>query len=75
MSNYPKSTAGGSGQGGWGEGGRWFGGVRLGGQGGDENSKKKLGGGGRVRVDVNRELKFFVKIQKKNSWGGGGGVR
>ena len=32
--------------------------------------------GGGVRVDVNEELKFFVKIQKKN-WGGvlgGGGV-
>ena len=23
-------------------------------------------------MDVNKELKFFVKIQKKN-WGGGGG--
>ena len=39
-----------------------------------ENSKKKIrvgvrGGGGRVfgvRVDVNGELKFFVKIQKRN---------
>ena len=29
-------------------------------------------GGG--RVDVNEELKFFVKIQKKK-FGGGGGVR
>ena len=61
--------------------------------------KKKLGGfggggrgvsgrgqvvGGGVRVDVNEELKFFVKIQKKKKkkkfffgggvrWGGGGG--
>ena len=29
-----------------------------------------------VRVDVNEELKFFVKIQKKKlggRWGGGGG--
>ena len=34
----------------------------------------RLGGGG-VRVDVNEELKFFVKIQKKIIffWGGGGG--
>ena len=30
-----------------------------------------LGGGG-VRLDVNEELKFFVKIKKKN-WGGGAG--
>ena len=30
--------------------------------------------GGGVRVDVNEELTFFVKIQKKN-WGGGWGVR
>ena len=63
--------------------------------------KKKLGGGrgwgvwvggggrvGGVRMDVNEELKFFVKIQKKkvflggrgwgvwvggSGWGGGGG--
>ena len=44
--------------------------------------KKKLGGGsgwrggGRVwgvGMDVNEELKFFVKIQKeKKNWGGGG---
>ena len=38
--------------------------------------KKKIyfffwGGGGLVRVDVNKNLKF-LKIQKKN-WGGGGG--
>ena len=42
--------------------------------------------GGGVRVDVNEEMKFFVKIQKKNrggqggsggggGGGGGGGVR
>ena len=33
------------------------------------------GVGGGVWVDVNKELKFFVKIQKKN-WGGseGGGA-
>ena len=53
--------------------------------------KKNFGGGGSVsgwgvRVDVNEELKFFVKIQKKNLGGGslgggslgggvGGGVR
>ena len=30
------------------------------------------GGGGGVRVDVNEELKFFVKIQKKI--GGSGGL-
>ena len=30
-------------------------------------------GGGRVRVDVNEELKFFVKIQEKKI--GEGGVR
>ena len=29
-------------------------------------------GGGGVRVDVNEELKFFVKIKKKQIWGGGG---
>ena len=29
--------------------------------------------GGGVRVDVNKELKVFGKIQKKNSGGGGGG--
>ena len=23
-------------------------------------------------MDVNEELKFFVKIQKKKNWGGGG---
>ena len=31
-----------------------------------------------IRVDVNSEVKFFVKIQKKNFFcggGGGGGVR
>ena len=31
-----------------------------------------LGGGG-VRMDVNEELKVFVKIQKKKNYGGGGG--
>ena len=31
------------------------------------------GGGGGVRVDVNEELKVFVKIQKKIGGGGGGG--
>ena len=31
------------------------------------------GAGGEVRVDVNEELKFFVKIQKKNLGGVGGG--
>ena len=46
--------------------------------------QKKLGGGGPggqvggVRVDVNEELKFFVKIKKKEFFrgigGGGGGV-
>ena len=50
--------------GGWGGGG-WVegggGGVRL---------------GGGFRVEVNKELKFFVKIQKKNSGGGvGRGVK
>ena len=52
-----------------------------------ENSKKKkffffwgggggVGlGGGRVRVDVNQELKFFGKFKKKIFFGGGvGGV-
>ena len=42
----------------------------------------RVGGGG-VRMDVNKELKFLVKIQKKNFFflggggrgGGGGGVR
>ena len=43
--------------------------------------KKNCGGGGGgggasgllgVRVDVNREVKFFVKIQKKILDGGGG---
>ena len=42
--------------------------------------KRALGVGlERVRMDVNEELKFFVKIQKKNIyfffWGGGGGGR
>ena len=31
----------------------------------------QVGGGGGVRVDLNEELEFFVKIQKKI---GGGGV-
>ena len=40
---------------------------------------KKFGGmwsgrGSGVRVDVNEELKFFVKIQKINRGGGGGGA-
>ena len=38
----------------------------------------QLGGSGSgwgIRVDVNEELKFFVKIQKKKNWGGGGGLR
>ena len=30
------------------------------------------GGGGGVRVDLNEELEFFVKIQKKIGGGGGG---
>ena len=30
---------------------------------------------GGVRVDVNEELKFFVKIKKKKNWGRGGRVR
>ena len=32
-----------------------------------------MGGGGGVRVDVNEELKFFVKFKKKFFffWGGG----
>ena len=45
-----------------------------------KNPKKKNWGGGGVggqdggvRVDVNEELKFFVKIQKKKIFGGGGG--
>ena len=38
------------------------GGVRVGG-----------GGGGGVRMDVNEELKFFVKIKKKNFGGEGSG--
>ena len=35
-------------------------------------------GGGGIRSDVNGEVKFFVKFQKKNLGGGGGlewGVR
>ena len=31
------------------------------------------GSGWGVRVDVNEELKFFVKIKKKNFFFGGGG--
>ena len=31
------------------------------------------GGGGGVRVDVNGEVKLFVKIPKKKNLGGGGG--
>ena len=41
------------------------GGVRGGGRG-------RVGGGRGVRVDVNEELKFFVKIPKKTFGGGGG---
>ena len=33
------------------------------------------GGGWGVRVDVNREVKFFMKIQKKKFWGVGLGGR
>ena len=63
----------------------------LGGQGGCDRridkflgkfTKKKFqwgvglgGGGGGVRVDVNEELKFLCKFQKKKKIGGGGGVR
>ena len=62
-----------------------MGGGGLGGQGGCEQRtevfvkiqiKKKyffFWGGGGVRVDMNQELKFFWKIQKKK-WGGGGWV-
>ena len=32
------------------------------------------GGGGGVRADVNEELKFFVKIQKKKNFGPGVGL-
>ena len=32
------------------------------------------GGGGGVRVDVNEEFKFLMKIQKKKFFGGGEGV-
>ena len=46
-----------------GGGGPWGGGVG-GGSGSDWG----------VRVDVNKELKFFVKIQKKDFFLGGGGV-
>ena len=62
-------------------------GVGFGGQGGCERrievfvkiQKKNWGGGvglGRVRMDVNEELMFFVKIPKKMGGGrgpGGGG--
>ena len=33
-----------------------------------------MGGGGGVRVDVNKELKFFGKFKKKIFFGGGGGL-
>ena len=37
-------------------------------------SKKSVGVElGRVRVDVNEELKFLLKFKKKKSEGGGGG--
>ena len=65
------------------------GGVGWGGQGGCERrikvfvkikKQKNWGRGGRVglggvRVDVNEELKFLRKFQKKYFFGGGGGVR
>ena len=46
-----------------------------GGRGGVGGQWEGSGWGGGVRVDVN-EIEVFVKIQKKNSWGGGcrGGV-
>ena len=74
----------------FGGGGSRGGGVGGGGQDGCERRievfvkiKKKIGGGGWVgvvRVDVNEELKFFVKIPKKYIfffffWGGGVGGR
>ena len=34
--------------------------------------KVQKGGGGGVRVDLNKELKFFLKIQKKILGGGAG---
>ena len=34
---------------------------------------KKSGGGGGVRVDVNREVKLLCKLKKKKILGGGGG--
>ena len=43
-----------------------------GGSGGGGRGDRVRGGG--VRVDVNEELKFFVKIQKKNLGGGQGGL-
>ena len=48
-------------------------GVWLGGGGGGV-----AGWGGGVRMDLNEEMKFFVKIQKKKigrGWSGQGGVR
>ena len=46
-----------------------------------QKKKNFFWGGGRwggsgwgVRVDVNEELKFFVKIPKKKFWGGGVGA-
>ena len=48
-----------------------FGGER-GGWGWSGGGSGWWGGGGGVRVDVNEELKFYVKIKKKN-WGGGRG--
>ena len=38
-----------------------------------EKEKKSGEGWGGVRVDVNGEVTFFMKIQKKILWGGGGG--
>ena len=68
---------------GWGREGE---GSGLGGQGGCDrriekffgkmHTKKKIQGGGGVRVDVNEELKFLCKFKtKKKLGGGGGGVR
>ena len=73
---------------GWGREGE---GSGLGGQGGCDRRKKVfgkihkkknfrgggvgLGGGGWVRVDVNKELKFWCKFKKKKKNWGGGGVR
>ena len=54
-----------------------MGGCRGGGSGGGGSGKGGGRVGGGVRMDVNEELKVFVKIQKKKKlWGGRvGGVR